>query len=640
MIGRFAQPGKFRELLSIKEFYLTAAGTLLIAGSFILDKMNMNQLLSTVLALTAVVILGGPIIWGALKGLWARQSNVDELVSLAILASVAIGEYLSASVVAFIMVLGSLLEEFTSQRARTAIQSLISLNPVQATILRDGVETSVPLTEIHPGELVVIRPGEQVPIDGVVVRGSAAINQASLTGESLPVDKCPGDVVYAGSTNYSGMLVVRVEKVGEETNFGKLIRLVQEAEQTRAPILRVADKYARYFTPLIVSISLAVYLVTGDIHRAITVLIVGCPCAFILAAPTSIVAALGNAARNGVLIKGGAFLEELGRVNAIVFDKTGTLTTGQPTVTEIYSSNDESPLQVLELAASAEKYSEHPMARAILEAAETNGCSPGEPEEFRQIPGKGIEALVNGKMVFIGVAQGTDEIYKKFESVKESANTCLVVRVNEQPAGYLMISDSVRPQVRELVPELRRLGVQKVLLLTGDSQPVAAHIATASGIDEFHAGLLPEQKLQYIRTLQQQGFKVAMVGDGINDAPSLAASDIGIAMGAMGTEVAIESADIALMTDDLTRISYSIKLGKATIKTINCNIVFAMVFNLLAIIASAMGYLNPIMGAIAHNVGSVLVVLNSARLIRLRFSLDSDNNMHSQTKSLLPANYS
>ncbi|TEB14406.1 putative cadmium-transporting ATPase [Pelotomaculum sp. FP] len=636
MIGRFAQPGNFRELLSLKEFYLTSAGALLIIASFILDRLYINHLLSIVLALAALAILGGPIIWGAMKGLWEKQLNVDELVSLAMVASVVIGEYLSASVVALIMVLGSLLEKFTSQRSRAAIQSLVSLNPVQATVLRDNIETSVPLSEIQPGELVIIRPGEQVPVDGVVVRGTASINQASLTGESLPIDKEAGDSVYAGSANYSGMLVVRVEKVGEDTTFGKLIRLVQEAEQTRAPILRVADRYARYFTPLIVGLSLAVYMVSGDTHRAITVLIVGCPCAFILAAPTAITAALGNAARNGVLIKGGAFLEELGRVNAVVFDKTGTLTTGRPVVTEIIPLNDGSQFHVLELAASAEKYSEHPLARAILEAAETNGCSLTEPEEFRQIPGKGIEALVEGKKVFVGVAPGVAEVKKDSNSVEASTNTCLLVSLNEQPAGYLMISDKLRPEARELIPELCQLGVQKVLLLTGDSHPVAAHIARASGINEFHASLLPEQKLQYMRTLQNQGFKVAMVGDGINDAPSLAASNIGIAMGAMGTAVAIESADIALMADDLTRIPYSIKLGKDTLKTINYNIIFAMIFNLLAIAASAMGYLNPIMGAFAHNVGSVLVVLNSARLIRKRIGLRSNDSFAKSLYNALP----
>lgn len=624
MIGRFAHPGHFRELLSLKEFYLTSAGALLITSSYILNKLQPDYILSPILALAALAILGGPIIWGAVTGLWARQLNVDELVSLAMVASVIIGEYLSAAVVAFIMVLGSLLEKFTSQRARSAIQALIQLNPAQATVIRNGVETGVPLDEIRPGELVVIRPGEHVPVDGVVVRGAASLNQASLTGESLPVDKGAGDVVYAGSTSYSGMLVVRVEKVGEDTTLGKLIRLVQEAESQRAPTLRVADKYARFFTPLIVGLSAVVFLITADAHRAITVLIVGCPCAFILAAPTAVTAALGNAARNGVLIKGGAFLEELGRVNAVVFDKTGTLTTGQPVVTEIIPLNGALKQHVLELAASAEKYSEHPLARAILKAAESDGCSPGEPEGFRQIAGKGIEAWVAGKQVFVGAVSATD-LSENVELPDVGAKTCLMVKENEQPLGCLVISDKVRSEARDLVPELYRLGLQKVVMLTGDSRAVAAQVAQVSGIRDFEAGLLPEQKLQHIRWLQNHGYKVAMVGDGINDAPSLAAADIGIAMGAMGTDVAIESADIALMSDDLTKIPYALELGKATLKTINYNITFALVFNLLAIAASAVGYLNPIMGAFAHNFGSVLVVLNSAQLIRKRFGQLSSN---------------
>lgn len=617
MIGRFAQPGTFRELLTIREFYLTSAGALLIAASYFTERIHANQLISVIFALVALIILGGPIIWGALTGLLARQSNVDELVSLAMIASVAIGDYLTAAVVAFIMVLGSTLEKFTSKRARSAIQALVNLNPVQATVLRDDVETRVPLDGIRPGDLVIVRPGEQVPVDGTVVRGNAAVNQAALTGESLPVDKGVGDAVYAGSVNYSGMLVVRVENVGADTTFGKLIRLVQEVEQARAPILRVTERYARYFTPFMVGLSLAVYLATGDVYRAITVLIVGCPCVFILASPTAITSALGNAARNGVLVKGGALLEELGRVNAVALDKTGTLTTGRPVVTDIIPLNGSTKDQVLKLAAAAEKYSEHPLARAILQAAES--YSLGEPEGFRQIPCKGIEAWVEGKKVFVGAACEADQT-DQAGSLTKGAQTCLVVKENGESIGYLEISDEVRPEVRGLVPELHRLGVQRVILLTGDSHRAATHLSKLSGIGEFEGGLLPEQKLQYIRKLQRQGYKVAMVGDGINDAPSLAAADVGIAMGAMGTDAAIESADIALMADDLTKLPYALEMGKATLNTIHFNIIFAMLFNISAIIASSIGYLTPITGAFTHNIGSVLVVLNSARLIRKHYN--------------------
>ncbi len=615
MIGRFAQQGNFRELFDLKEFYLTVAGAALILASYTLDRALSAHILAEVMALIAVSILGGPIILGAARGLWTRRFNVDELVSLAIVASIVAGEYLSAAVVAFIMILGSTLEKLTSQRARTAIRSLIRLNPTVCTVLKGEAEISVPVSEVKIDDLVLIRPGERVPVDGAVVRGSASMNQASLTGESLPVEKGVGDLVYAGSASYSGMLVVRAEKLGEDTTLGQLTRLVQEAEKTRAPILRVADKYARYFTPFVTGISLLVYLITGDMARAITVLIVGCPCAFILAAPTAVTASLGNAARNGVLVKSGAILEELGRINAVMFDKTGTLTMAAPKVSAIIAAGRAPRQYVLQAAASAEKYSRHPIARAILDEAGAAGCLLDEPDDFCQVPGRGVEASVNGKKVFIGAASE----HECAGLPDACAKTCLVVEENDLPIGYITISDAVRPETGAVISKLERLGVQKVGLLTGDNLQAAAHTAEIGGIREYQAGLLPEQKLSYIRDLQKQGYKVAMVGDGINDAPSLAAADIGFAMGTMGADVAIESSDIALMADDLHKIPFVLALGRATLKTINASVVFALIFNALAIIASSWGYLTPIMGALVHNLGSVAVVLNSAQLVNRRF---------------------
>lgn len=615
MIGRFARQGSFRELFNLKESYLAFIGGILILTGYTLGKAQPGSPWPAVLALTAAAVLGGPIVWEALKGLWARQSNVDELVSLAIIASVAVGEYLPAAVVAFIMILGSTLEKLTSRQARTAIQSLIRMRPTVCTVLKDEAEISVPLSEVRLGDLVLIRPGEQVPVDGMVVRGNAAMNQASLTGESLPVEKGADDPVYAGTATYSGMLVVRAEKLGEDTTLGKLIRLVQDAEQARAPILRTADRYARYFTPLIIGISAAVYLATGDAFRAITILIVGCPCAFILAAPTAVTASLGSAARNGVLIKSGAILEELGRIDAVMFDKTGTLTTAEPKVSEIIAADRVSRQYVLQVAAAAERYSEHPVAKAILEESRASGCSVYEADDFRQVPGRGVTAVVNEKRVFVGTAA---EMPQRLCAQGAGAKTCLVVEENDRPIGYITISDVVRPEAGGLVSRLEGLGIRKVGLLTGDGLPAAACAAEISGIREYQAGLLPGEKLNFIRSLQEQGFKVAMVGDGINDSPALAAADIGLAMGTMGADVAIESSDVALMTDDLTKIPYVLALGRAVLNTINFNIVFAMVFNIMAIVASGLGHLTPIMGAVVHNLGSVLVVLNSARLINKR----------------------
>ena len=617
MIGRYANLSKYRELLQMKEFYMVLLGSLLILTGYVLGKRD-YLVSANILSLLALAVLGGPIIWGAVKGLLKKELNVDELVSLAIVASVLIGEYLAAAVVALIMVLGSLMEQFTAQKARSAIDALIRLSPGQAIVIRDGVEVSVPVQEIRLGDRVIIRPGEKVPVDGEVVRGSASLNQASLTGESLPVDKLAGDVVYAGSVSYSGMMVVEARKVGGETTLGKLIKLVRDAESQKAPVLRVTDRYAKYFTPFIIAISSAVYFFTGDLHRAITVLIVGCPCAFIISAPTAIVAALGNAAKNGILVKGGAFLEEVARLDTIVFDKTGTLTTGSPVVTGINALNGASDDYVLSVASAAEKYSEHPLARAVLKAVEQKGIIIAEPVSFKNIPGLGVEAAVNGKNIFVGVLtpeEGSMEVHINTTKSEPGVKT-LIVTENDLIIGEIYIKDSIRPGVGRLIKSLQGSGLKKIQMLTGDGYGVAAHVAVASGIKEFGAGLLPEQKLNHIKELQKSGYKVAMIGDGVNDAPSLAAADIGIAMGAMGTDVAMEAADIALMGDNLAKLPYLLQLGKSTMKIINYNIAFAIIFNVLALLASGAGLLNPVMGAITHNIGSVLVVLNSARLIK------------------------
>ncbi|MCL6449005.1 MAG: cadmium-translocating P-type ATPase [Armatimonadetes bacterium] len=619
MVGRYAGIHKYRELLQMKEFYRVFGGVLLIATGYLLGK-NAYPLLGDISLLLALLILGGPIVIGAAGGLLNRELNVDELVSLAIVASVVIGEYGEAAIVALIMVLGSLLEEFTAQKSRSAINALIRLNPEQATLLRDGTGVSVPVGEIRVGDKVIIRSGEKVPVDGKVIHGCASFNEASLTGESLPVEKAAGDMIFAGSVCYAGMVVAEAQKIGAATTLGKLIKIVQDAESQKAPILRIADRYARYFTPVIVSFGAAVYLFTEDIHRAIAVLIVGCPCAFILSAPTAVVAALGNASRNGILIKGGALLEQVARVDVMVFDKTGTLTAGMPVVTGITPLNGASEDQVLAAAAAAEKYSEHPLGQAVVHTAKQRGLELAEPERFKNAPGIGVEAFINGRSVFVGgLTPGETAGLEKLIALEPQKGTkTLVVKENGFIIGVIYLQDILRPEVPALVKSLREAGIRKVQMLTGDDDAVAARIAGVSGIKEYRAGLLPEQKLEQIKEYQNYGRKVAMVGDGINDAPSLAAADIGIAMGAMGTDVAMEAADIVLMNDDLTKLPYLLRLGKATINTINFNIAFAVVFNALALIGSGLGFLNPIMGAVVHNFGSVLVVLNSARLVAFR----------------------
>ena len=401
MIGRYKDHSPYRQLLQTKKFYAITSGICLVILSFIFEKNGFNSF-ATLSALGALAILGGPILLEAAKGLLKKELNVDELVSLAIIASVVIGEYLSAAIVALIMVLGSLLEEFTAQKARSAIDSLIRLAPDRAVVIRGEKEVVVPVEELQLKDRLVIRTGEKLPVDGRVIKGEALLDQASLTGESDPVEKTVGDHVYAGTVIYSGMLEVEVDKVGEDTTLARLIELVQEAEKQKAPILRTADRYAQYFTPAILALGLIVFLATRDIYRAITLLIVGCPCAFILASPTAVVSALGNASKNGILVKGGNILEEASRINAVLFDKTGTLTSGKPVVSAVEPLNGATPDFILSAAASVEKYSTHPLARAILEAANKKKLAVPDPGNYKNLPGKGVEALVQGKRYTVG----------------------------------------------------------------------------------------------------------------------------------------------------------------------------------------------------------------------------------------------
>lgn len=622
MIGRYREAGKYRQLLRLREFYTLAAGLFFI----LLALLFQQEYYASIFAAAAAIIMGAPIIYQAGRGILNKEMNVDELVSLAIIASFMIGEYLSAAVVTLIMTMGSLLEQFTAQRARTAIDALIRLTPDKANVLRGGREFFVPVEEITPGEIVVIRSGERVPVDGRILRGHAAINQASLTGEALPVEKKAGDAAFAGTVVYSGMLELEAQKVGKNTTLGKMVKLVREAESRKAPIIRIADRYARYFTPAIIFLSAAVFLWTRDAHRAITVLIVGCPCAFILASPTAIVAALGNASRNGVLVKSGAILEEASRIKAVLFDKTGTLTTGRPRLSQVRPLNGCTEDYLLSMAASAEKYSRHPLAAAIVSAANEKNLLLYEPLCYRDLPGSGIEAEVCGKKIFVGrsiehtpsaVAANRQERQQPLPLREEEAAAKTVTVYEENiPIGVIFLDEEMRPDAAEGIRMLRKRGMAKIQMLTGDNHTVAARVAEKTGIADCFAELLPAQKLELVRQIQRAGGKVAVVGDGVNDAPSLAAADIGIAMGAMGTDAAIDAADVALMGDDITKVPYLLGLGKLTVSTININIFFALAFNALALAASGAGLLNPITGAIAHNIGSIAVIANSAWLLK------------------------
>lgn len=622
MIGRFANLGVYRHLLQSREFARVLLAGLLALASYLYDKVyGPGTIPGLMLALTSVVLNGLPILWGAVTGLWRRQVNVDELVSLAIIASLVQGEFLTAAVVSFVMVMGSLIEQATSDAARRAIHSLMDLSPQTATVIVNGGLKTRPVSQIRVGDLLLVKPGERIPVDAVVRKGATSVDESPVTGESAPRDKTPGDAVFAGTLNHNGVVEIEAVAVGEDTTLGKVIRLVSEAEAHKPEAVRLIDRYARWFTPLILACAGAAWMLTGELNRAVAVLIVGCPCVLILAAPTAIVATIGRAARDGILVKGGQFLEAAARAQVILFDKTGTLTEGRPRVDEVITTEGVDAQEVLTLAACVEQHSTHPLARAVLKAAHYARVTIGQVEEMCARIGLGVRACVQGRMVEVGSAYLCGgamtiplDLRPPLERIKERGATPLVVYQDKQPLGIISVADRVRPVAPDTVRQLYGLGMERIGLLSGDHEKSALTIAQAVGLDHSWAEMKPEDKLQVIKDFQKKGKVVMFVGDGINDAPALAVSDVGIAMGAAGTDVALETADIALMNDDIAKIPFLVRLSRKMIRIIKWNIGFGMFFNLAAVLASGSGLLNPITGALVHNIGSVLVVISSASL--------------------------
>lgn len=569
------------------------------------------------------VAVGGTFIFiGAVKALLQRQVNVDELVAIAIIASVVYGEYLAAAFVAFMMLFGKILEDFTAERASKALEDLGKLVPIKACVRREDQDILIPIDEVVPGDLVLVKSGERIPVDGQVASGRASVNQASITGESIPVAKTYGSEVYAGTLIDLGALELKTTKVGDSTTLGQIAHLVEKAEEDRAPIVRIADRYAKYFTPFVLGIAIITYLVTGEPINAVTVLIVACPCALVMATPTAIIAGVANGARRGILVKGGARLEAAGRITAIALDKTGTVTLGKPRVMKIVPLDDTTEKNVLELAATAEKYSEHPLGKAITTKAKEWSLSIPDADQFTVVPGLGVIAKTDGREVVVG----NQELLKQYKvnvpeslddniyHLEEEGLAALLVASNGLLVGLIGVADVVRDEMRQAIQQFKDSGLKKIVMLTGDSPEVARRIASGIGIDEWQARLLPQQKVEIIKKMQIEGYKVAMVGDGINDAPALAQADLGIAMGVIGTDVAMDTANIVLMTDNPLKASEAINLSRKVLRIIKQNLVFAIFFNLIGIALASLGDLNPIGAAIFHNVGSVAVVVNSARL--------------------------
>ena len=609
---------------SVIRLWQIVLGLILVINAFVVNWLfESPQTIASISAFLGSIILAFPIVVTAIKDLAKNRLSINELVAIAVLAAFASGNYETAGVVAFFMLLGELIETRTAEGARASIESLIRLTPTKARRIKaDNSEEEVAASELSIGDRIRIRPGDNVAADGQILTGQGSFNQATITGESLPVDKKPGDEVFAGTQNLTGVLEIKVTRAGQDTTLGRVRELILAAEKTKLPIMKIVDQYMGFYTPLVLVIGALVWAFTHDLTRVIAIFVVSCPCAFILATPTAMVAALSAAARLGILIKNVADIELAAKINAFVFDKTGTLTTGELAVSRLAPIGDTKPAELLRLAASAEKYSNHPTAKALATLAGEAGVPLAEPKDFSETAGRGITGKVNGATVLVGRAQwltdnGVTGDFLKSVDLNETEGWSLIfVARDGQCVGWVGLQDKTRSDARDALAELKEAGVRRVAMISGDRQPVATRVGREIGCEEAVGDCLPQDKVEFVKAVKAKGYRVAVVGDGVNDAPALAAGDMGIAMGAAGSEVAIHSATIALLNNDLRRLPFLVKLSRATRAVINQNFLFGVFFIISGLTLAAFGIVGPIVAAILHNVGSLIVIFNSARLVR------------------------
>ena len=569
-------------------------------------------------AWVAIILCGVPILMEAVIGLiTAFDIKADVLVSLALIASVCIGEDFAAGEVAFIMQLGALLEDLTVAKARAGIEKLVHLTPQTARVILNGTEKIIPAEQVKIGDVIRVLPGETVPVDGIILSGQTSVNQAVMTGESLPVDKATGDEVSSGTVNQFGAFEMKAARVGEDSSIQRMIRLVQSADAGKAKIVGLADRWATWIVIIALSAAGLTWVITGEIIRTVTILVVFCPCALVLATPTAIMAAIGNATKHGFLVREGDALERLSAVTKVTFDKTGTLTCGTPKVAAVKSVSDYTEDEVYAFAAAAEQMSEHPLGKAVVRCY---GQKPAACEDFKMNIGEGVLAIIHGKAVKAGNLKLLKEvpvspkIIAETGAYRNTGSVVIYVAVDEVLAGYLVLSDTIREESKDMITALDGIGVSPVLL-TGDNQNAAGAIANQLGIHEVHASCLPEDKLNYIGTCQENSEAVCMIGDGINDAPALKKANVGIAMGGIGSDIAVDAADIALVDDEIRELPHLLSLSRRMMTTIKINLTFSMTLNFLAILLAITGLLGPVIGALVHNAGSVLVIINSALLL-------------------------
>ena len=601
---------------------MTIVGGVFLFFSFILPKFGYSW--GEYLAWVTVVISGIPLLYLAIiriiknKGISKISSAL--LISIAMIAAIIIGDLFASGEVAFIMAIGAILEEKTTEKAKTGLKNLISITPKTGRILKDNKPIIVDISEIKEGDILQILPGESIPVDSVLINGETSVDQSFITGESLPIDKTKGDFLYSGTINTFGAVDVKALKTGKDSSIQKLILMVQEAEKKQAPIQRIADKWASWLVPVALIIAIIAYLATGNIVRAVTVLVVFCPCALVLSTPTAIMAAIGQAIKYGIIIKNGETLELMGSVNTIAFDKTGTFTFGKLEVSDIFTTNNIPETDLLQIASSLESKSEHPLAKAISQKANLEKITIKNITDFKMAAGKGISAIIDNKKYYCGkekyILENNISLEKDaldfLDTLRSQGKASVIVADSNKIIGVIGLSDTLKPNGKEMVSELERMNTKSVLL-TGDNKKAAEFFAEKIGLKELYSDLLPSEKVDYIEKIKESG-KVCMVGDGVNDAPALKIADVGVAMGGIGSDISVEASDVALMTDDISKISYLKWLSNETVKTIKTAITLSMTINFIAIILSVTGVLTPTTGALVHNAGSCFVVLLAARL--------------------------
>ena len=605
---------------------ITFVGGVFIINAYLAQYLLFRQepVIGDISALVGAIILATPIVIGGLKEIKRGRMHMSVLVAIAVVAAISQSDYKEAGIVAFFMLLASLIEQQTAAGARASVERLMTLTPAVAELV-SGQEVAI--TDLVKGDRVRVRPGDRVPADGRIIRGESTLDEATITGESVPVDKGVGQDVFAGTDNLTGMIEVEVTRIGEDTTLGKVKRLILDAEQTKTPIMQMIDRYAEWYTPVVLMVVAIVYVFTKGMEdqwsRVISVLVIACPCAFVLATPTAMVAGLSAAARLGILIKNVAHLETAGDITATVFDKTGTLTTGMLTVTGLRPVEGVEGVELLVAAASLERHSRHPVAVAVTAVAERANVPLKEPEGFKETAGRGVTGTVGQSEIVVGRAafladHGVDVSLAEQEEHQRAVEglSVLYVAKDGECMGWVGLEDRARPEARQAADDLHELGVKRLTMLTGDRWSVARKVAAELGCDDVQGECLPEQKLQLVEMLRKEGHVVAMIGDGVNDAPALAAGDLGIAMGAASSDVAINSASIALMSDDLGRLPFLINLSRRLKRVIVLNLLIGVVFVIGGFMMGSMGYLTPIIAAVAHNISSFAVIFNSARLVR------------------------